>query len=246
MKTFILILLISISLSGNSFPQKAKKPIDYRFKAGEMGYVSFFSKSIHFPESDILKGTIANSITKITLNPEGKIIEVSFINPIDSSIDNEVLRVVESSKMYWEKCDSIRHDQVFYIQIAFSLSGFKPNLCKPKSQMIKKLFPEPIVAGIPQSLLPTLSKWNDSKKPIEKNEDLAQKLDSNLYNEKFQDALPLLNELIKRDPFNRDLYKTRIMINIRLNHPELVSQDNNKIFDFAEGFSIDDLNRDQD
>jgi hypothetical protein len=112
--------------------------------------------------------------------------------------------------------------------------------------MIKKLFPEPIVAGIPQSLLPTLSKWNDSKKPIEKNEDLAQKLDSNLYNEKFQDALPLLNELIKRDPFNRDLYKTRIMINIRLNHPELVSQDNNKIFDFAEGFSIDDLNRDQD
>ena len=245
MKTYFLFLLISISMSGSLYSQKFKKPINYRFKGGEMGYISFFSKSIHFPETAILNGTIANSITKIKENPEGEIIEISIINPIDSSIDNEVLRVIDSSKIFWKKCDSIKHDQVFYIQIAFSLPGFKPNLCKPKSQAIINLFPEPIIAGIPQSLLPTLSKENDSKKPIEKSEELAKRLDSNLNNEKFQDALPLLNELIKRDPFNRDLYKVRIMINIRLNRPELVNQDDNKIFDFAEGFSLDELNRDQ-
>jgi hypothetical protein len=108
-----------------------------------------------------------------------------------------------------------------------------------------KLFPEPIIVSIPESLLPTLSKENDSKKTIEKSEELSEKLNSNLNNEKFEEALPFLNELIKRDPFNRDLYKVRIMINIRLNRPELVNQDDNKIFDFAEGFSLDELNKNQ-
>jgi hypothetical protein len=245
MKTYLLLLLICISFSSGLYSQKFKKPIDYRFKDGETGYISFFSKSVHFPVTAIEKGTFANSITKISINPEGGIAEITVVNPIDTIIDNEVLRVINLSKNFWKKCDSINHDQVFYIQIAFSLPGFKPNLCKPKSQEIMKLFPEPIIVSIPESLLPTLSKENDSKKPIEKSEDLSERLNSNLNNEKFEDALPFLNELIKRDPFNRDLYKVRIMINVRLNRPELVNQDDNKIFDFAEGFSLDELNKDQ-
>jgi hypothetical protein len=245
MKIYILLLLTCISIYDSLYSQKFQKPIDYRFKDGEMGYLSFFSKSTHFPVTSIEKGTFANSITKITVNPDGEITEITVINPIDSIIDNEVLRVIELSKNFWKKCDSIKHDQVFYVQIAFSLPGFQPNLCKPKSQEIMKLFPEPIIVRIPESLLPTLSKENSIKKPIEKSEELSERLNSNLKNEKFEDALPFLNELIKRDPFNRDLYKVRIMINIKLNRPELVNQDDNKIFDFAEGFSIDELNNGQ-
>ena len=245
MKTYFLLLLICISISDSLYSQKFKKPIDYRFKGGEMGYISFFSKCIHFPVTSIEKGTFANSITKIKVNPEGKVTEITVINPIDSIIDNEVLRVINLSKSFWKKCDSIRHDQVFYIQIAFSLPGFQPNLCKPKSKEIMNLFPEPIIVSVPEFLLPTLSKGNDSKKPIEKSEELSERLNSNLKNEKFEDALPFLNELIKREPFNRDLYKVRIMINIKLNKPELVNQDDNKIFDFAEGYSIDELIKDQ-
>jgi hypothetical protein len=245
MKTCTLLLLTCISISNCLYSQKFKKPIDYRFKDGEMGYISFFSKSVHFPVTAIEKGTFANSITKISVNPEGGIAEITVVNPIDSIIDNEVLRVIELSKNFWKKCDSIKHDQVFYIQIAFSLPGFKPNLCKPKSQEIIKLFPEPIIVTIPESLMPAISKENDAKKPTKKSEELSELLNTNLENDKYEDALPFLNELIKRDPFNRDLYKVRIMINIKLNRPELVDKDDNKIFDFAEGFSLDELNKNQ-
>ena len=131
-------------------------------------FIKNFSKSIHFPKTSIEKGTFANSITKITVNPDGEITEITVINPIDSIIDNEVLRVINLSKNFWKKCDSIRHDQVFYIQIAFSLPGFQPNLCKPKSKEIMKLFPEPIIVSIPESLLPSLSKENDSKNQLKK------------------------------------------------------------------------------
>jgi hypothetical protein len=245
MKTYILLLLTCISITNNLSSQKLKKPIDYRFKGGEIGYISFFSKSIRFPLTSIENGTFANSITKIKVNPKGKITEITVINPIDNIIDNEVLSVINLSKGFWKKCDSINHDQVFYIQVAFSLPGFQPNICKPKSNAIMKLFPKPIIISIPESLLPTLSKENPVKKQIKKSEELVEILNSNLKSEKFEDAMPFLNELIKREPFNRELYKVRIMINIKLNRPELVNQDDNKIFDFAEGYSIDELIKDQ-
>ena len=98
MKTYIFLFLTCISFSTGLYSQKFKKPINYRFKGGEMGYISFFSKCIHFPKTSIEKGTFANSITKIKVNPEGEVTEITVINPIDSIIDNEVLRVINLSK----------------------------------------------------------------------------------------------------------------------------------------------------
>src|ERR1035437_6403989 len=112
MKTYFLLFLICISISNSLYSQNLNKPIEYRFKDGEMGYISVFSKKIHFPVTAIEKGTFANSITKITVNPEGEITEFSVINLIDSIIDNEVLRAINLSKNFWKKCDSIKHDQV--------------------------------------------------------------------------------------------------------------------------------------
>jgi hypothetical protein len=120
--------------------------------------------------------------------------------------------------------------------MAFSMPEFQPNLLKPKSDGIKKLFPEPIIV-IPEG---------DLKMPFLKSKVLSEKANSSIDNREYEEALPFINELIKRDPFNRDLYKVRIMINIKLNRLELIDQDDNKIIDFAEGYSIDDLNKDQD
>jgi len=107
MKNYFLSLLICISISESLYSQRFTEPIDYRFKNGEMGYSSFFSKSIHFPVTAIEKGTFANSITKISVNPVGELTDITIINPIDSIIDNEVLRVINLSKLFWKKCDSI-------------------------------------------------------------------------------------------------------------------------------------------
>jgi hypothetical protein len=247
MKTYIFLLLAVISISDSLYSQKFKKPIDYRFKFGETGYISFFSKNITYPVLAIKNGTIANSITRISLNPKGEINGVNIINPIDSTIDNEVLRVIDLSKKLWKACDTINQDQVFYIQIAFSLLNFQPNICVPKSKEIMKLFPEPILITPPKPLLSSLSQEVDSCKiSYIRSEELSEKANSYLDAGKFAEALPFINELIKRDPFNRDLYKVRIMINIRLNRSELVDQDDNKIFNFAEGFSLDEINKNDD
>jgi hypothetical protein len=246
MRTCLLFLLAFIIFSESTYSQKFKNPIDYRFKNGEYGYSAFFSKSIKYPEASVKAGTFGNSITRVSVNPDGEINRIDVINPIDSNIDNEVLQAIDLSKNYWRKCDSISHDQVFYIQISFSLPGFYPILYMPKAMELVALFPDPVLITLPEPLLATLSKENEGKIWAIKNEELTLKANAYLDSAKYEEALPYINELIKRDPFTRDLYKVRIMVNIKLNRPQLVGSDNDKIYDFAGGFSIDELNKDQE
>ena len=246
MRTCLLFLLTFIIFSESAYSQKYKKPIDYRFKNGEPGYSGFFSKSVRYPEASVKAGTFGNSITRVSVNPEGEINRIDIMNPIDSAIDNQVLHAIALSKNYWKKCDSISHDQVFYIQITFSLPGFIPISYKPKRKELVSLFPDPIAITLPGPLLPTLSKENEGRIWAIKNDELTAKANACLDSAKFEKALPFINELIKRDPFTRDLYKSRIMVNIRLNRPEFVGADDDKLNDFAEGFSISDINKDQD
>jgi acyl CoA:acetate/3-ketoacid CoA transferase beta subunit len=51
----------------------------------------------------------------------------------------------------------------------------------------------------------------------------------------------VINELIKRDPFNRELYKIRILVNSNLGRIELVKKDSLMLTNFAEGYSIDEI-----
>jgi len=245
MRTCLAFLVTIVIFSENTYGQKYKKPIDYRFKNGEIGYSAFFSKSITYPQASVKAGSIGNSITRVTLNPEGEISDIDIINPIDSNIDKAVLNAIDRSRDFWKKCDTINHNQEFFMQFSFSLPGIYPILFKPKTRELAALFPDPLLVTLPESLLAALSKQNEGIKIIN-NEELTDKANAFLDSAKYDEALPFINELIKRDPFTRELYKARIMINIRLNRPELVGSDDDKIYDFAGGFSIDELNKDEE
>ena len=245
MRTCLLFLVAIVIFSENTYGQKYKKPIEYRFKNGEYGYSAFFSKSITYPQASVKAGSVGNSITRVTLNPAGEIIGIYIINPIDSNIDHVVLDAIDRSRDFWKKCDTIIHDQEFFIQISFSLPGIYPILFRPKTRELAALFPDPLLITLPESLIATLTKQDEVIKDI-KNEELTEKANTFLDSAKYDKALPYINELIKRDPFTRELYKARIMINIRLNKPELVGRDDDKIYNFAGGFSIDELNKNQE
>jgi hypothetical protein len=233
MKSTFILLLSCLLVSTRLYSQKEGKPIDYRFKDGERNFVAFFSKNIHFSDDYIESVILDNSITRISLNPDGEITEILSVNPIDSTFDNEVLRVINLSRKYWIKNLKENHDQLFYIQIGFYIPKYRPNFLERNSVEIKKLFPEPIA----------ILYDNKFKKPFIRSEELSEKLDTAILYNNFPEALIYVNELIKREPFNRDLYKLRIMINIKSNRPEYVNQDDDKIFNFAEGYSIDELTK---
>jgi hypothetical protein len=180
MKISFLFLLICISISDSLFSQSVKKPIDFRFKGGEDYYISFFTQNINIPDQELTTGVFGNSITRISLNPDEEIKEITVINPIDSIIDNEVLRVIDLSRTLWKKSDNTTDNQVFFIQIGFTRTKYLPNLFKPKSEKFIRLFPKPII----------LILEGDIKIPILKSsEELSEKANLNLENGKFSEAL---------------------------------------------------------
>jgi len=59
--------------------------------------------------------------------------------------------------------------------------------------------------------------------------------------ERYDEAIEILNELIKRHPFTKELYQLRILAHKKLGHTDLVNQDINTINNFAEGYSLDEI-----
>jgi len=233
-------LIINSSLS----PQKDGRPINYRFKNGEVGLSSYLTKNIKYPKCFIENGTVANSITRVSVDAMGIIDSISIINPIDSIVDDEIINVLRSTKSLWKVTDTTKGDDIFYIQLAFSTKEYMPNVYYPNSKELKRFFLKPIIIMPPEPIGGTVSKNNENERKFITSEMISQKLNSLIDSAKFENALPYLRELIMRDPFNRDLYKARIMINIRLGNKLAASRDDNILFDFAEGYSLDEIIQD--
>lgn len=210
-------------------------PIYYRFSGGQAGFNSFFTNTIKL--SDTSCCVVGNLITRISVSPGGKITKIDVVNPVDSMTESEMIRVIKLSEKYWKNCDSITHDHVFYIQAVISTASFTPNYYRPQSESLKRFFPEPII-------ITRYDINHQSGFEAIESEIVRGKLNTLLDSGRYEESLLFINELIRRDPFSRDLYKARIMINFKLAREDQVVSDDNKMMDFVEGYSLDDILRD--
>lgn len=228
----IICIVLCFCLTYNIFAQNSVKPIEYRFKKGESGLRDFLIKNIHYPYDSRSNGTIGFSISGISITPKGKIDSLYIINPIDELIDNEVLRVLRSSSRFWLKCDTISHDQAFFIQIAFIISGTKPNssIINPVSY---RFFIEPITV--------TDINLRDNAVLPQSDELLAIKCIVSVSSGRYNEALSFVNDLIKRNPFKKELYQYRITIRKKMDRQDLIDADIQKISSFANGLSLEEI-----
>jgi hypothetical protein len=226
-------IVICFFLSYNVLAQTQIKPIEYRFKNGEKGLVDFLSGRVIYPKFSQVAGTIGFSISGISITPEGKIDNIKIINPIDELIDNEVFSLLKLSAKFWLKCDTISHNQTFYIQIAFVISGssLKVSVTSPVSY---KFFIEPVTVTAPNSI-------NDVAFVPQSDELIAVKCIVLVSSKNYNEALDFINELIKRNPFKKELYQYRITINKNINRQDLIEADVQKLTNFADGFSLDEI-----
>jgi hypothetical protein len=232
-RTIGIFILISFLAAPNIFGKKNSGPIDYRFEKGEAGYLNFFMRNVRYPIESTDSSSYGLSITRIVLSPKGQIVKMKIINSLDSAIDNEVLRCIKSSAKHWRECDTIDHDQVFYIQIAFTILGVQPSYCLSELPAFKKLFLEPVVI--------TAFSNSPSRKEIVTDEILAEKASTFLRSGNYLGTLPFIDNLIRHDPFNNEFYKLRIFINTKLKRTDSVDDDIKKISHFAEELSLDDI-----
>ena len=217
-----------LNLTGNSLIAQ-EKVINARLKGDVMELRKFIAQNLIYPPSSQLNRMVGYSITSITITPKGEIAAISTINQIDEPIEEDIKRVLRMTKNKWLKCDTISANQTFYIPIVYAL-GVKPVVKTPVKD--KYNFVDAIV----------LSAWGLVNNDFpESNESIATKLAKELKKNNYKEALDYVDESIRRNPFNKEMYQLRMTINGKLKNNDLVNKDLQKMQNFIPGVSLDEL-----
>ena len=226
-------IILCTLLPLTSMAQTQLKPVEYRFINGEKGLKEFLIQNVSYPKISQSYRAIGFSISGISITPEGKIENIKIVNPIDEYIDAEVIRLLKSTSKLWLKCDTVSNNQAFYIQIAFVLSGPTPNffVLNPTTN---KMFIEPVTVT---AMYPK----NENSFILETDESLAIKCSVLIYSKRYDEALGFIDELIRRNPFMKELYQYRISVCKKLGRQDLIEIDVQKLQNFADGLSLAEL-----
>lgn len=230
-KLFILLIIVQSSLSFYLSAQDL--PINSRFKDGSEGFYRFMTVNLKYPVESVNSKTIGYSITGITITPEGKIKEISIINPLDKYIDSEIITALEKTKNKWIRSKNITTDQTFYVQVVYRidhLAGLDPGGDYPARDVYN--FLEPVYVAEAVRKKTDLPEANDS---------IRARISKSLKENKNEDALRYTDELIRRNPFVTELYQLRILINRKLKNNDLIVKDAQRMENFIPGVSLNDF-----
>jgi hypothetical protein len=230
MKTTALIIIMTLNFTVNIIVAQ-EKVINTRFNGGELGLTEYLIQNLLYPVLSQENKSTGYSITGITITPEGEIFDISTINKIDDSIEKNIYKVLQNTKNRWLKSDTISKNQTFYIQIIYLYENSNDS---PVFKLVndKYNFLEPVVL--------TALGWGKTKLP-ETKESITTKMEEKLKKEEYSDALNYINELIRRNPFSKELYQKKMSINTTLNDEHLRIEDEQKIHNFIPGVSLDEL-----
>jgi hypothetical protein len=108
------------------------------------------------------------------------------------------------TKNKWLKCDTILTNQTFYIPIVYIITtlGEAPVFSNPVNDKFNFIEPIVLTAGV----------WESEKLP-ETNESIATKIGDALKKNEYNEVIRYIDEYIRRNPFNKELYQLRMSIN---------------------------------
>lgn len=232
MRTIFLLVIAFFTI--NSEISFAKGPeIDSRYKGGDLAFRKFLAQHLKYPVHSVDNRTVGYSITALTITPDGEIVKILSMNPIDQYIDEDIKKVIGMTKNKWLRSDSVSTNQTFYIQIAYVISRFlgrEQEVNNPVKGGYN--FVDPVVL--------TAAALNKKSLPVS-DEYIVNELSEAMKKNELTEALKCVDELIKRNPFNKKLYQLRISINKGRNRKDLILEDAQKMQNFIPGVTLDEL-----
>lgn len=231
MRIIFLLICVFINLIGN-YLSAQEKAIDTRYRGNSIELRKLIANNLKYPVLCQENKTVGYSITGITITPNGEIFEISTISPLHESIEKDIYRVLKMTKNEWLKSDTVSTNQTFYIQIVYVITTHAetPVFNNPVSG--KYNFIEPVVLK---------AEVREKKYLPETNESIAAKIIEELKKNEYIEALYYIDESIRRNPFNKELYQLRMSINRKLNRNDIIIKDAQKMQNFIPGVSLDEL-----
>lgn len=186
-----LFLTIQLRSQESSTPSESRKKntkelLDYRYRGGFYSFERLFFRTVEYPEYAKKNCVIGIMIVRFEVDCKGEIKNLVIKNPMGWGIDQIVQDFLNETKGNWNTCEDDKYTR-FEVPIQFTINDTETN---STDGMI-----------IYQAELVGYNCKGDSY--------YQEKLDIALEKNSKKKALKYIGELIKRDPYNAELYEIR-------------------------------------
>ncbi|MEQ9439998.1 MAG: energy transducer TonB [Cyclobacteriaceae bacterium] len=219
LKTWILLFTLSFTL-GSSVSGAPQDTLDhfpnYRIQGGTPTFKNAFIDQIQYPRTALNQGIMGTSLVSLTITPAGTIADFRIITSLGEVVDEALKSVIPQTEKDWLADSLETRDLTFIVAFTFLIDGYTfMRNSKVSSQIVTCEVPIVEYGG-------TNARIRDDTYHIEHANRLYQ-------GEKYSKAIDHLDELIRRDPFNRELYLMRGFCQFKLNNPDAACRDFQRI-----------------
>lgn len=236
MKTLTLTLVLNFLFIG-IYAQEVKTgntpPIE-RFKCKKYeNFRDYLQKNLRFPEEAFQHPGVL--IVSLTLNVQGKIVEVSCINSLSNSIDKQLIKTIFKSSEFWTPIsDSIsrKENETIYISIVYCLKNTE---YKIESENFNFELNEPIIL--------TALVGTEQLSPVGyvMTMELRKRLVNFSQKRQYDEAKDIMLELLRRDPLNTKYYFELIHFQKKLGDQEQLC----KYVKFVEKYLVQPIEKEE-
>lgn len=185
-----------------------------RYQGGKDAFYRYLAKNLKYPLEARQSTRIGTAIVGFTLSAEGKLQDLEIVNPLGKGIDDNIRQVFSELADQWTASPGDAAVRM-YLPISYTLNGKPFYRINPQDD---QFISEVIVNG-----------YGALRYSYDSREQLINKVYKYIDRKKYKRALIFADELIRRDPLNKEWYLLRSSINEAKGDNEAVCQDLTKI-----------------
>ena len=163
-----------------------KKLMDYRFKGGFYTFEKLAIKSLKYPPYNDQICIVGIVLVDIEVDCEGKVVNVIVKNPIGLGVEEDISKFLESTAGKWNTCEDDKYTKV-EIPIQYRMENVETN---DEDAMV-------VIYGENKGVV-----CNDDSYYLEKANKFLEKGNG-------KKAIPFLNMLIQRNPYNTEYFEMK-------------------------------------
>lgn len=176
---------------GNSTPSESRKAnlkqlLDYRYRGGFYSFERLFLKTVEYPEYTKKQCVVGMMIVRFEVDCEGEIKNLIIKNPLRWGLDQQIEAFFQATVGNWNKCDDEKYTR-FEVPIQFTINETETNSIDA-------------MLVCQEELTGYTCKSDDY---------FREKLDKAIEKNSKKKAIKYISELIRRNPYDSDLYTLR-------------------------------------
>ena len=214
MKGLLLILVGILFVSVVS--AQSNISLDSCFKGGTSAFYNHLANTLNYPDKDKAKGVVGTELIQFEVNKNGEVIEVAVLNSLSKKIDENLIASIQGTSGNWE----VTFPQSFILPVIYQLEENSFSYVPFPNEYLS------INQGKTRTLLNNNLEQEFRFASIVKTDEYhIGEAKNYMISGEYKLALKHLDEMIRRDPLNKDHRATRINCYLKMGKSKKANKD---------------------